>query len=148
MRDNEKSTLPIQVFFVVVGLIMILSEVPSVNWYASRSLACTESTSAVIVDLEARPTLRLKGTYYIFVAKYTIGSFEYIAKSTSSYTYSVYAVGDVVEVHYSPDDPTVMYFNNEVAGVYTSLLLCVVGSVLICGAVVYGLIRRRKPDED
>ncbi|MBR6404032.1 MAG: DUF3592 domain-containing protein [Eubacterium sp.] len=100
--------LPLGLMFLIIGLIMLGID-------KKKTALCIGETEGMVVEIISRISNNDVGTSktYAPVINYTVDGIEYTHKSNVYSSPSKYTEGQIVGVHYNPDDPSVMLIDGE-----------------------------------
>ena len=151
---SPKTSVILAAVFFVIGLALIILGYSMDVRSEDLEKQCTETADAVIVEIRSssKNGSNTKRTTYTPIVEYKVGSKTYTHKVTNPGKKNTFSVGEIIEIHYDPDDPKTAYVDREATG---SSIFSVV--MYICGAIimVFGVVviatigkRRKQPSLD
>lgn len=113
--------------FFIIGIVMIKNR-------KRKERNCTLKTYGKVKDIVRRQSYDSDGGYsssWHPVFEYKIGELTFIKESNYGSSQSKYAIGQDVEVYYSPDDYNEYYIANENIPITLGTIFTIVGIVAI-----------------
>lgn len=121
----------------IIGVAFLIVTFFAFSSYRHNQKVCTGRVYGTVVDLVEHTYTstsnghRRTGYTYAPVVQYMANGREYTVESRTSSNPPAYAVGDMVEVHYNPDNPEESFFDKDSLVVVLGVVFGAVG-VAMC----------------
>ena len=146
MKNNHKNANVIACIFLVIGIISTLLGIAFSKDMDNYHEKCTATTKAVVIDMKSsnKKGIETRRTTYTATVEYTVGSKTYTHRVQNPGKKDIYDIGEMIEIHYDPENPETAYVEREEAGHnIASVGMTVCGIFIILSVIIIFAAGRR-----
>lgn len=146
-ESNLDDKLGLTLLFSICGVVAFLAGVDGIRKFLLKRLECTSSVFGTVVEIKHWVGMRTGSSsggsriysYDYGVVSFNVGELHYTVNTPSWEKKPTCAVGDMLRVHYNPNDPQDAFVGDTPYGLSNAIIIGVAGAFLIVVSILFVL---------